>query len=230
MRGMALLMITTIVLLPLGGCVNHDYDCCEDLDRNIIASDTVTIEPDRIAFVTIKDFEDSQESYARELMKSPYYGNDPDCDIHPAGEGGCEGENLTFEEALEVIGGNATHGPYGHLYEEQWADYEGYEWEVNLLSETGKYDVLWLDVVESIRLNNHGDLGKINAKPALTKKGMTGNNSLGPKLSPDHSCGEVFDNYVIDCPVPIGYKAFSFYIVNTGSTAIELEYSIFGWI
>ena len=24
-------------------------------------------------------------------------------------------------------------------------------------------------------------------------------------------------------------KAISFYIVNTGSTAIELEYSIFGW-
>ena len=84
----------------------------------------------------------------------------------PAGEGGCEGENLTFEEALEAIGGNATHGPYGHLYEEQWADYEGYEWEVNLLSETGKYDVLWLDVVESIRLNNHGDFGKINAAAA----------------------------------------------------------------
>jgi len=229
MRSMALLMITTIVLLPLGGCVSHDYDCCEELDRNAIASDTVTIEPDRIAFVTIKDFEDSQESFARELMKSPYYGNDPDCDIHPAGEGGCEGENLTFEEALEAIGGNATHGPYGHLYEEQWADYEGYEWEVNLLSETGKYDVLWLDTFESIRVSNHGDLGKINAKPALTKKGMTGNNSLGPKLSPEHSCGDVLDNYVIDCPVPIGYKAFSFYIVNTGSTAIELEYSIFGW-
>ena len=117
----------------------------------------------------------------------------------------------------------------GYLYEEQWADYEGYEWEVNLLSETGKYDVLWLDVVESIRLNNHGDLGKINAKPALTKKGMTGNNSLGPKLSPEHSCGDVLDNYVIDCPAPIEWKSFTVLIANTGSTAIELEYSIFGW-
>ena len=108
---------------------------------------------------------------------------------------------------------------------------------MNLLSETGKYDVLWLDVVESIRLNNHGDFGKINAKPALTKKGMTGNNSLGPKLSPDHSCGEVFavwtvhdDNYVIDCSSHSAtYKSFTVLIANTGSTAIELEYSIFGW-
>ena len=237
MKKIACLLSLLMLLVPLAGCAGSEDDCCEDLDRNIIASDTVTIEPDSVATVTIKDFEDSQESYARELMKSPYYGNDPDCDTHPAGEGGCEGENLTFEEALEVIGGNATHNTWGYLYEEQWADYEGYEWEVNLLSETGKYDVLWSDVVESISLNNHGDFGKINAKPALTKKGMTGNNSLGPKLSPDHSCGEVFavrtshdDNYVIDCSSHAAtYKSFTVFIANTGSTAIELEYSIFGW-
>ena len=159
MKKIACLLSLLMLLVPLAGCAGSEDDCCEDLDRNIIASDTVTIEPDSVATVTIKDHEDSQESYARELMKSPYYGNDPDCDTHPAGEGGCEGENLTFEEALEVIGGNATHNTWGYLYEEQWADYEGYEWEVNLLSETGKYDVLWLDVVESIRLNNHGDFG-----------------------------------------------------------------------
>ena len=237
MKKIACLLSLIMLFVSLSGCAGSEDDCCEDLDRNIIASDTVTIEPDSVATVTIKDHEDSQESYARELMKSPYYGNDPDCDTHPAGEGGCEGENLTFEEALEVIGGNATHNTWGYLYEEQWADYEGYEWEVNLLSETGKYDVLWLDVVESIRLNNHGDFGKINAKPALTKKGMTGNNSLGPKLSPDHSCGEVFavwtshdDNYVIDCSSHSAtYKSFNVLIANTGSTAIELEYSIFGW-
>ena len=59
---------------------------------------------------------------------------------------------------------------------------------------------------------------------------MTGNNSLGPKLSPDHSCGEVFDNYVIDCSSHAAtYKEFTVLIANTGSTAIELEYSIFGW-
>ena len=230
MKKIACLLSLIMLFVSLSGCAGSEDDCCEDLERNIIASDTVTIEPDSVATVTIKDFEDSQESYARELMKSPYYGNDPDCDIHPAGEGGCEGENLTFEEALEVIGGNATHNSWGYLFDEQWADYEGYEWEVILLSESGKYDVLWLDVVESIRLNNHGDLGKINAKPALTKKGMTGSNSLGPKLSPDHSCGEVFDNYVIDCSSHAAtYKSFTVLIANTGSTAIELEYSIFGW-
>ena len=229
MRSMALLMITTIVLLPFGGCVSHDYDCCEDLDRNIIVSDTAIIEPDKIAFVTILDWENSQEAFARELMKSPYYGDDPDCNIYPAGEGGCEGENLTYERALEVIGGNSTHDASGHLYEKQWSDYEGYEWEVNLLSENGKYDVLWLDAVESIRFNSHGDLDRTNAKPALTKKGMTGNNSLGPKLSPNHSCADSDDPFVMDCPVPMGFQFFSVYIVNKGSTAIEVEYSIFGW-
>ena len=104
MKNFACLLSLIMLFVSLSGCAGSEDDCCEDLDRNTIASDTVTIEPDRIAFVTIKDFEDSQESYARELMKSPYYGNDPDCDIHPAGEGGCEGENLTFEEALEAIG------------------------------------------------------------------------------------------------------------------------------
>ena len=46
----------------------------------------------------------------------------------------------------------------------------------------------------------------------------------------DTNCGEVFDNYVIDCSSHAAtYKEFTVLIANTGSTAIELEYSIFGW-
>ena len=236
-----------IILVSLTGCAGSDTN-----DRYVIVNGSLTlgvypistnpedgIFEDRHVF-TIRDYVDSQEFYAQS-----------DVEV---------GKFATVQEAIEAMeemGGNETHDPNGRPYGSQpeenqylyqqynWANYEEYGWEVNLISGNGTFDAIWythqqgeqmmeafLAAVDNGDYSHPFNPSQIwNASYATTELSLTEiseNGSIGPVETPLNpiDCGP---EARLSCPIPKIWDIHSLVFVNTGTTIIEIEYSIYGW-
>jgi len=254
MKGRAFSLTLLLLLVPLAGCVGSK----DTNDRYVIVNGTLTLGvypmngtqihqdglcEDRHIF-TIKDYVDSQEFHAQS-----------DVGI---------GKFATVQEAIEAMeemGGNETHDPNGRPYgsvlfsnceyawqEYNWADYEEYGWEVDLISGNGTFDVIWYTNEQSIQFMDAyqeayeaaidaGDWEEFktkqiwNASYGTTELSLTEiseNGSVGPVETPPNplDCGpEASDS----CLIPMIWDHHTLIFSNTGTTVIEIEYSIYGW-
>ena len=166
----------------------------------------------------IRGHEDSMETYLNDIMIKP---------------------NMTREEALEVCQCNSTHGPSGLPYNETWADYDKYEWEITLVSGEGTWDVIWLNYEGMILASNKGPAFLNSSFSELDQRGMSNSGSKGPVEKPEQICsGDPDNNWM----TPYGFthnckhseqlfatNLYQFMIVNTGETDLVLEWTVYGW-
>ncbi|MDG1536589.1 MAG: hypothetical protein P8Q45_05135 [Candidatus Thalassarchaeaceae archaeon] len=245
MKKSAFLLSLLMLLVPFAGCASSD------LDKHLIENRTVTIEPGGAAQALVYVFEDSRETWAKEAFDQGYTDSDgnlryetledaiearggnethdwsgreygtwsncdielPECDARNAG--GLEYELLALE--VEIVEGKSFHRP-------------------------ASLDVLWLDYSNMIRVNNVGwDSPLVHPSKGLSKNGISSSWASGPVSTPEASCHDPevwsLDDYYqgedipfLKCPVLDTHDHFVVYLMNTGTTGITIEYSIFGWV
>ena len=215
-----------LVLVPLAGCTGAEN---EDLDRYEIGTGTATIRPNdgseccyssesMIVFV-IMAFNDTAENYVQALID----------------DGHEEQEARQYQQ-------NQSESEWFRPYNDTWSYYDEYGWEVTLVSGSGTWDVLWLDYENMVRASPTMGQGGLNSSmydptSELTHRGMTKTGSMGPVERPLQTCsGDPENNwltpygFMMTCePWHFYYDVYIFYIVNTGGSEIELEWSVYGW-
>ena len=147
--------------------------------------------------------------------------------------------NMTREEALEVCQCNSTHSFSGLPYNETWADYDKYEWEITLVSGEGTWDVIWLNNEGMIRASNKGPAFLNSSFSELDQRGMSNSGSKGPVEKPEQICsGDPDNNWMTPYGFPHDCERseqiftdnyYLFMIVNTGETDLVLEWTVYGW-
>ena len=215
----AYLLVICLLLTPLTGCLESEEE--ENLERYVIASGTASYESWEInkKWQSIMAYEDSMETYLNEAMT--------------------QNPNMTREEALEGCSCNSTHR-LGLPYNETWADYNKYGWEINLVSGEGTWDVIWLNYENTIRANSEGPAFWNSSFSKLDQRGMSNSGSKGSVDKPEQTCSGDPDNnwltpygFSYDCEKSEQSLMFDdiylFMIVNTGDTGFVLEWSIYGW-
>ncbi len=211
-------LLVVLLMMPFTGCMEEEEEnCCEDLDRYVIASGTAsTTSSFTMEYVLIPAFEDSLETHVQAIVQST---------------------NLTYEEALVNYTGNFTHLPDGMPYNESWADYDAYEWEITLVSGEGTWDVIWLDYEGSMRATNSGAAFWNSSFSKLDQREMSKSGSKGPVDKPEQTCSGDSDNdwmtpygFINNCEQHLVYKnIYTFMIVNAITSELVLEWSIYGW-
>ena len=215
-------LLVVLLMMPFTGCLESEDE--ENLDRYVIASGTASYENATSSSVVMEyqyigAYEDSMETWLNEMM--------------------IDKPDMTREEALEVCRCNSTHGS-GLPYNETWADYNKYGWEINLVSGEGTWDVFWLNYENTIRANSEGPAFWNSSFSKLDQRGMSNSGSKGPVDKPEQTCSGDPDNnwltpygFSYDCEKSEQSLMFDdiylFMIVNTGDTAFVLEWSIYGW-
>ena len=245
MKNSAFLQSLLLLIVPFAGCASSD------LDRHLIENRTVTIEPGGTDMAYVEVFEDSRETWAKESFDQGYtdsdgnlryetledaieawggnethnslgreYGTWANCDIElpecdARNSGGLEYELLALE--VEIVEGRSFHRP-------------------------ASLDVLWLDYSNMIRSGNVGwDSHLVHPSEGLSKNGISSSWASGPVSTPEASCHDPevwsLDDFYNDedipflkCPVLDTNDHFMVYLMNTGTTGITIEYSIFGWV
>ena len=215
-------LLVVLLMMPFTGCLESEDE--ENLDRYVIASGTASYENATSSSVVMEyqyigAYEDSMETWLNEMM--------------------IDKPDMTREEALEVCRCNSTHGS-GLPYNETWADYDEYGWEITLVSGEGTWDVIWLNYENTIRANSEGPAFWNSSFSELNQRGMSNSGSKGPVDKPEQTCSGDPDNnwltpygFSYDCEKSEQSLMFDdiylFMIVNTGDTAFVLEWSIYGW-
>ena len=216
------LLVICLLFASFTGCMEDEEE--ETLERHVITSGTASYENGTSSSVVMKwqnirGFEDSMETWLHDIMVS-----------HP---------NMTREEALEVCQCNSTHSFSGLPYNETWADYDEYGWEITLVSGEGTWDVIWLNYEGVIRANNKGPAFWNSSFSELNQRGMSNSGSKGPVEKPEQICsGDPDNNWM----TPYGFtrncehseqlfatNLYQFMIVNTGETDLVLEWTVYGW-
>ena len=245
MKRGALLLSLLMLLVPFAGCASSD------LDKHLIETRTVTIEPGGAVMAYVEVFEDSRETWAKQTFDQGYTDSDGNLVYE------------TLEDAIEAIGGNETHDSMGMEYG-TWANCDielpecdarnsgGLEYELLALEveivegksfhRPASLDVLWLDYSNMIRVNNVGwDSPLVHPSKGLSKNGISSSWASGPVSTPEASCHDPevwsLDDYYqgedipfLKCPVLYTNNIFLVYFMNTGTTEITIEYSTFGWV
>ena len=216
------LLVICLLFASFTGCLESEEE--ETLERHVRASGTASYENATSSSVVMKwqnirGYEDSMETYLNDIM----FG-------HP---------NMTREEALEVCQCNSTHGPSGLPYNETWADYDKYEWEITLVSGEGTWDVIWLNNEGMIRASNKGPAFWNSSFSELDQRGMSNSGSKGPVEKPEQICsGDPDNNWMTPYGFPNNCEhseqlfvtnLYQFMIVNTGETDLVLEWTVYGW-
>ena len=124
-------------------------------------------------------------------------------------------------------------------YNETWADYDEYGWEITLVSGEGTWDVIWLNNEGMIRASNKGPAFWNSSFSELDQRGMSNSGSKGPVEKPEQICSGDPDNNWMP---PYGFthnckhseqlfatNLYQFMIVNTGETDLVLEWTVYGW-
>ena len=215
-----------LVLVLIGasftGCLESEEE--ENLERHVITSGTASYENATSSSVVMKwqnimGYEDSMETYLNDIMIGK--------------------PNMTREEALEVCLCNSTHSTSGLPYNETWADYDEYGWEITLVSGEGTWDVIWLNYEGAIRASNKGPAFWNSSFSELNQRGMSNSGSKGPLEKPEQICsGDPDNNWM----TPYGFphdcerseqiftdNLYAFMIANTGETDIVLKWTVYGW-
>ena len=216
------LLVICLLFASFTGCLESEEE--ETLERHVITSGTASYENGTSSSVVMKwqnirGFEDSMETYLNDIMIGK--------------------PNMTREEALEVCQCNSTHGPSGLPYNETWADYDKYEWEITLVSGEGTWDVIWLNYEGVIRANNKGPAFWNSSFSELDQRGMSNSGSKGPLEKPEQICsGDPDNNWMTPYGFPNNCEhseqlfiddLYAFIIVNTGETDLVLEWTVYGW-
>ncbi len=231
MKKSAFLLSLLMLLVPFAGCASSD------LDKHLIENRTVTIEPGGAEWAYVEVFEDSRETWAKEAFDQGYTDSDGNLRYE------------TLEDAIEAWGGNETHDSLGREYGINGGlEYELLALEVEIVEGDGSgfqnhsLDVLWLDYSNMIRVNNVGwDSPLVHPSEGLSKNGISSSWASGPVSTPEASCHDPevwsLDDYYqgedipfYKCPVLDTHDHFMVYLMNTGTTGITIEYSIFGWV
>jgi len=239
-----------IILVSLTGCAGSDTN-----DRYVIVNGSLTlgvypistnpedgIFEDRHVF-TIRDYVDSQEFHAQSDVEVGKFAT-----VQEAIEAMEEmGGNETHDPNGRPYG--SLPGENQYLYQQyNWANYEEYGWEVHLISGNGTFDVIWYTNEQSIQFMDAyqeayeaaidaGDWEEFktkqiwNASYGTTELSLTEiseNGSVGPVETPPNplDCGP---EARYSCPIPKIWDYHSLIFSNTGTTVIEIEYSIYGW-
>lgn len=250
MKSYACFLSLIIILVSLTGCAGSK----DTNDRYVIVNGTMTLGVYPINSTQVEDgiFEDRHLFPIRDYVDSQEFHAQSDVEV---------GKFATVQEAIEAMeemGGNETHDPNGrpygslllekneYLYQEyNWANYEEYGWEVDLISGNGTFDVIWYTHEQSEQMMEafeaavyNGDYSHPfnqsqiwNASYATTELSLTEiseNGSIGPVETPLNpiDCGP---EARLSCPIPKIWDIHSLVFVNTGTTVIEIEYSIYGW-
>ena len=222
MRGMCSLFLM-MLLVPLSGCSGFEDDNSRvELASGIVHNNNFPGQQDTLlVYQLIRDYEDSQEALILSLMSK---------------------SNLTYEEALGMAGGNATHDPLGRMYEGQWGDYEEYGWEIDLVSGKGTWNVFWHDREATIGSNHFGAAfwgDPNNSSSTLNERGMNSSGSKERVDKPEQTCsGDPEDgwmtthNFRHNCEEfsdIYGGDMFTFMIESKSDDEFTLEWKIFGW-
>lgn len=222
MRGACSLFLV-MLLVPLSGCSGFENDnsrvelASGIVDNNNFAGQQETL----LVYHYIRDYEDSQESYILHLMST---------------------SNLTYEEALLMDEGNATHDASGRMYEVQWGDYEEYGWEIDLVSGKGTWNVFWHDREATIGSSYFGSTfwdDPNNSSNILNERGMSSSGSKERVVKPEQTCsGDPEDgwmtthNFRHNCEEYSDWYAgdiFTFMIESKSEEEFTLEWKIYGW-
>ena len=133
---------------------------------------------------------------------------------------------------------NQSESEWFRPYNDTWSYYDEYGWEVTLVSGNGTWDVVWLDFSNLAIMNYYGlNSSMYDPTSELTHRGMTKTGSMGPVERPLQTCsgdpdnnGLVYYGNLKPCkPWPFYHELYIFYIFHTGASAIELDWSVFGW-
>ena len=216
------LLVICLLFASFTGCLESEEE--ETLDRYVFASGTASYENGTSSSVVMKwqnimGYEDSMETYLNDIMIGK--------------------PNMTREEALEVCLCNSTHSTSGLPYNETWADYDEYGWEITLVSGEGTWDVIWLNYEGAIRASNKGPAFWNSSFSELNQRGMSNSGSKGPLEKPEQICsGDPDNNWM----TPYGFphdcerseqiftdNLYAFMIANTGETDIVLKWTVYGW-
>ena len=173
----AYLLVICLLFASFTGCMEDEEE--ETLERHVIASGTASYENGTSSSVVmmwqnIRGHEDSMETYLNDIMIGK--------------------PNMTREEALEVCSCNSTHSTSGLPYNETWADYDKYEWEITLVSGEGTWDEIWLNYEGAIRASNKGPAFWNSSFSELNQRGMSNSGSKGPLEKPEQICSGDPDN------------------------------------
>ena len=258
MKSYACFLSLIIILVSLTGCAgSKDTNDRDTNDRYVIVNGSMTLGVYPINSTQVEDgiFEDRHLFPIRDYVDSQEFHAQSDVEV---------GKFATVQEAIEAMeemGGNETHDPNGRPYgsmlfsnceytwqEYNWADYEEYGWEVDLISGNGTFDVIWYTDEQANQFMDAyqeayeaaidaGDWEEFatkqiwNASYGTTELSLTEileNGSVGPVETPLNpiNCGP---EARLSCPIPKIWDIHSLVFVNTGTTIIEIEYSIYGW-
>ena len=246
MKKSAFLLSLLMLLVPFAGCASSD------LDKHLIENRTVTIEPGGAELAYVEVFEDSRETWAKEAFDQGYTDSDGNLRYETL-EDAIEawGGNETHDSLGREYGTWANCDielPECDARNSGGLEYELLALEVEIVEGDGSgfqnhsLDVLWLDYSNMIRRNNVGwDSPLVHPSEGLSKNGISSSWASGPVSTPEASCHdpEVWsrDDYYqgedipfLQCPVLDTKNIFLVYFMNTGTTEITIEYSIFGWV
>lgn len=219
----AYLLSLIMLLVPLSGCSGFEDDNSRvELASGIVHNNNFLGQQDTLlVYQLIRDYEDSQEAFILSLMST---------------------SNLTYEEALLMHGGNATHDAGGRMYEGQWGDYEEYGWEIDLVSGKGTWNVFWHDREATIGSNHFGAAfwdDSNNSFGTLNERGMNSSGSKERVDKPEQTCSGdpengwmTTHNIIHNCEeysVWYGGDIFTFMIESKSDEEFTLEWKIFGW-
>jgi len=246
MKKSAFLLSLLMLLVPFAGCASSD------LDKQLIENRTVTIEPGGAAQALVAVYEDSRETWAKQTFDTGYTDSDGNL-VYETLEDAIEaiGGNETHDRFGREYGTWSNCDielPECDARNAGGLEYELLALEVEIVEGDGSgfqrrsLDVLWLDYSNMIRAGNVGwESHLVHPSEGLSKNGISSSWASGPVSTPEASCHDPevwsLDDFYNDedipflkCPVLDTHDHFVVYLMNTGTTGITIEYSIFGWV
>ncbi len=220
MRGVCSVFLM-MLLVPLSGCSGfEDNNSRVELASGTVDNNDLLNQGTVLVYQLIRDYEDNQEAYILHLMST---------------------SNLTYEEALLMHGGNATHNAVAECMMGNGGTTR-YGWEIDLVSGKGTWNVFWLDREATMASNHFGAVfwdDSNYSSSVLGERGMSSSGSKERVVKPEQTCsGDPEDgwmtthNFRHNCEeysVWYGGDIFTFMIESKSDEEFTLEWKIYGW-